>query len=257
MAVTDIENIPGHEVLALAGKKVLRPGGIAATRKLFSWAEFKSGKSLLELASSFGLNLEVLSHEYGLDVTGIDRNQASVERAKKAIADSDKAKIHIKLGDILKLDAVSDNYDYILAEAILTMQTDGHKRKILRDAYDKLNPGGLMLMHELVFTEDVKEMHRELSQIIRVNANALTADGWSQMLGEAGFEVVKLDTGPMSLLTPRGLLRDEGLLGTLKIVGNVVTNAKIRKRVLAMRGFFSANANKLAHITICARKKSA
>ena len=31
---------PGHQVLAAAGKRILRPGGKAATEQLFTWADF-------------------------------------------------------------------------------------------------------------------------------------------------------------------------------------------------------------------------
>ena len=42
-----IETMPGHEVLAMAGKTVLRPGGRKAAYQLFKWANFKKNKALL------------------------------------------------------------------------------------------------------------------------------------------------------------------------------------------------------------------
>lgn len=92
--------------------------------------------------------------------------------------------------------------------------------------------------------------------MIRVNANALTQEGWAGVLDQVGFSVKHIETGPMSLLTPAGLLRDEGMFGTLKIIGSVITKPRIRKRILAMRKFFADNQDKLAHITICAVKGS-
>ncbi len=44
----------GHQVLAAAGKRILRPGGKAATKQLFTWANFQPGETVLELAASFG-----------------------------------------------------------------------------------------------------------------------------------------------------------------------------------------------------------
>lgn len=248
----DIDTLPGHEVLALAGKKVLRPGGLTATRRLFKWAKFEQGRTLLELASSFGLNLKTLAVNYGLKVTGIDNSKASVARATQKL--QGQPHITIVHGDILELNALKDQYDYILAEAIVTMQAGPRKAKILANAYRRLKPGGKLLMHELVFTKDTEQMHRELSKVILVNANALTEQGWRAELEQAGFVVEQCEIGPMSLLTPAGLLRDEGLTGIAKIVGSVIINAKIRKRVLAMRAFFSSHQDKLAHITLCARK---
>ena len=249
-----IETLPGHEVLALTGKTVLRPGGIEATNRLFKLANFEKGKSILELASSFGLNVKRLSHEYGLIVTGIDNKESSVERAKESISSQGISNVHFMLGDILELNAIGKTFDYILAEAILTMQTDRNKKKVITDAYKMLKPGGLLLMHELVFTSEQEVMHKELSKVIKVNANALTQEGWTKLLKDARFSIAHVETGPMSLLTPAGLLRDEGIMGILRMIKNVIMNQKIRKRVLAMQSFFSTNSDKLAHITICAKK---
>lgn len=47
-------NASGHEVLAAAGKKYLRPGGRIGTEQLCEWANFQPGETVLELASSFG-----------------------------------------------------------------------------------------------------------------------------------------------------------------------------------------------------------
>lgn len=134
------------------------------------------------------------------------------------------------------------------------MQTDRNKKKVITDAYKMLKPGGLLLMHELVFTSEQEVMHKELSKVIKVNANALTQEGWAKLLKDARFSIAHIETGPMSLLTPAGLLRDEGITGILRMIKNIIVNQKIRKRVLAMRSFFSTNSDKLAHITICAKK---
>ena len=48
----NFETAPGHQLLAAAGKKKLRPGGRVATEQLFQWADFQPGETLLELACS-------------------------------------------------------------------------------------------------------------------------------------------------------------------------------------------------------------
>lgn len=48
---------PGYQVLAAAGKRILRPGGKAATEQLFTWANFQPGETVLELAASFCSNI--------------------------------------------------------------------------------------------------------------------------------------------------------------------------------------------------------
>ena len=53
-ATLNFQTASGHQVLAAAGKKYLRPGGRTATEQLFQWANFQPGETVLELASSFG-----------------------------------------------------------------------------------------------------------------------------------------------------------------------------------------------------------
>jgi len=40
-ATLNFATAPGHQVLAGAGKRILRPGGKAATEQLFTWANFQ------------------------------------------------------------------------------------------------------------------------------------------------------------------------------------------------------------------------
>jgi cyclopropane fatty-acyl-phospholipid synthase-like methyltransferase len=62
----NLQTAPGHQVLATAGKKILRPGGRLATEQLFTWANFQPGETVLELASSFGDNAINLAKHYGV-----------------------------------------------------------------------------------------------------------------------------------------------------------------------------------------------
>ena len=46
----------------------------------------------------------------------------------------------------------------------------------------------------------------------------LSPEDWYQLYQEAGFSNIESKVGPLSLMTPIGMIRDEGLLGTLKII---------------------------------------
>ena len=52
----NFKTAPGHEVLAAAGKTMLRPGGKLATEQLFEWADFQPGETgeLNPLTMSWG-----------------------------------------------------------------------------------------------------------------------------------------------------------------------------------------------------------
>ncbi|MFN6483497.1 MULTISPECIES: hypothetical protein [unclassified Nostoc] len=59
--ILNFQTATGHAISAAAGKKYLRPGGRIATAKLFQWANFQPGETVLELGSSFGYSAIALA----------------------------------------------------------------------------------------------------------------------------------------------------------------------------------------------------
>lgn len=257
----NLQTAPGHQVLAAAGKKVLRPGGHSATEQLLTWADLQPGETVLELAASFGYSAIALAQRYGVRVTGIEKNPASVERARANVAAAGLSdQVTILEGDIFQLDAIETQFDAVLAEAILTMQSASGKAKILSGIANCLKPGGKFLSHELLVSErtgtDRKaEIYAALRQAIRVNATPLSETGWVDVCQAAGLTVVQQQTGQMGLLHLPTLLRDEGLIDTLKIGWNVLTRPVIRQRVWGMRRVFQQHQSDLGYIVLMARKE--
>ena len=249
----NFETAPGHQLLAAAGKKTLRPGGRVATDQLFQWAGFQPGETVLELASSFGDNAIALAQRYNLRVVGIEKNPESVVRARANVAAAGLSdQIQIIEGDILHLDRLNEQFDYVLAEAILTMQSLSGKAKILTGIHGRLKPGGKFLSHELAVHDREAEIHRALAEAIRVNATPLSEADWIIACETAGLTVQQHHMGAMNLLSPRQMVRDEGIIGTARIWWNVLTKPPLRKRVLAMRSVFQQYQQDLGYIVLCA-----
>ncbi|WP_088892517.1 SAM-dependent methyltransferase [Leptolyngbya ohadii] len=251
----NLETATGHQVLAAAGKKILRPGGRAATEQLFTWANFQPDQTVLELASSFGYSAIALAQKYGVRVVGVEKNPESVARARANVAAAGLSdRIQIIEGDIFKLDQITEQFDYVLAEAILTMQSAPGKAKILSGIADRLKPGGKFLSHELLARQQEAEIQRTLAQTIRVNSNPLSEANWTAAIETAGLNVKQIQIGAMGLLNPRQVINDEGISGTLKILWNVLTKPAIRTRVLGMRKAFLQYRHDLGYIVSCSEK---
>lgn len=250
---TLIQTAPGHQVLAAAGKKYLRPGGRMATEQLLQWANFQPGETVLELASSFGYSAIALAQRYGVKVVGVEKNPDSVLQARTNIQAANlEDQIQIIEGDIFSLDTIPQQFDYILAEAILTMQSPPGKAKIIASIRNRLKPGGKFLSHELLARDKQEQIHSELSQVIRVNATPLSEADWINICETAGLQVQKSETGAMNLLNFGLMLQDEGVLNTLRILGNILTKEPIRKRVQEMRHVFTKYRHELGYIILCA-----
>jgi predicted O-methyltransferase YrrM len=252
----NFETATGHQVMAAAGKKILRPGGRVATNQLFEWAEFKPGETVLELAASFGYSAIALAKRYGVRVVGVEKNPESVARARANIqAAGLEDQVQVIEGDIFHLEQISGQFDYVLAEAILTMQSLPAKAKILRGIFDRLKPGGKFLSHELLVNDREAEIHRALASVIRVNSTPLSEDGWIDACKAVGLQVVQHQTGAMGLLNPAQIIQDEGWADALKFFWNALIQPRVRNRLLSMRRVFKQYQRELGYIVLCAERK--
>jgi cyclopropane fatty-acyl-phospholipid synthase-like methyltransferase len=251
-ATLNFQTASGHQVLAAAGKKYLRPGGRVATEQLFEWANFQPGETVLELASSFGYSAIALAKRYGVKVVGVEKNPDSVARARTNICAAGlEDRVEIIEGDIFHLEAIPGQFDYVLAEAILTMQSPPGKAKILAGIHNKLKLGGKFLSHELLARNKEDQIRTELAQVIRVNSTPLSEANWITACATAGLQVQKHQTGEMALLNLRRMFQDEGIVNTVRILVNVLTNEPIRKRLLEMRSVFQKYHHELGYIILC------
>lgn len=253
----NLDSATGHQVLATAGKKILRPGGRAATQHLFASANFKPGETVLELAASFGESAIALSKQFGVRVTGVEKNPESVARACTNIKTAGAAPlVQVIEGDIFFLDRISEQFDYVLAEAILTMQSPTGKAKVLKNIYDRLKPGGLFLSHELMVRSNREaEIHQALAQSLRVNSTPLTEAHWIEAFETVGLTVLQHQTGEMGLLKPTRIVADEGWIDAAKFFWKVLTQTQLRQRILTMRQAFQQYKQDLGYITLTAVKQ--
>ncbi|ELS02077.1 putative O-methyltransferase [Xenococcus sp. PCC 7305] len=250
----NFDTAPGHQVLAAAGKTILRPGGKAATEQLFAWANFQPEDTVLELAASFGTSAIALAKRFNVHVVGVEKNPDSVAKARENIQAAGLSdRITIIEGDIFQLDKITDKFDYVLAEAILTMQSDGGKAKILSAIKNHLQPEGKFLAQEMFVRSDESEVRKSLSQSIRVNASPLAIAEWAQACQEAGLNIQQQQTGDMNLLNLGQMLQDEGLWGTVKIAWNVLTHPNLRHRILRMRRSFQQQRHNIGYIAFYAK----
>ncbi|OBG82083.1 methyltransferase [Mycobacterium sp. E802] len=247
-------DLPGHWLLARLGKRVLRPGGLELTTRLLAAARIGSA-DVVELGPGLGRTATDIAAQRPRSYVGVDDSSATSALVQKAVAATGGRLIDADAADT-GLDAGSA--DVVVGEAMLTMQGDKAKRAIVEEAFRVLRPGGRYAIHELALMPDgldeaIKEdIRREMARAIKVNARPLTVAEWTELLTSAGFEVAEVDRAPMALLQPRRVVADEGLLGALRIVGNVLTHPDARKRVLHMRRTFNRYREQLTAVAIVA-----
>ncbi|MFV8162763.1 methyltransferase domain-containing protein [Mycobacterium sp. 134] len=247
-------DLPGHWLLARLGKRVLRPGGLELTTRLLSAARIDDA-DVVELGPGLGRTAADIAAQRPRSYVGVDDSSTTSVPLRKVMATSGGRLVDAD-ASATGLDAGSA--DVVIGEAMLTMQGEKAKKAIVDEAFRVLRPGGRYAIHELGLVPDdladeIKDdIRREMARAIKVNARPLTVAEWSGLLTSAGFEISSVDRAPMALLQPRRVIADEGVLGALRIVGNVLTHPAARKRVLHMRKTFNRYREHLTAVAIVA-----
>lgn len=257
MSRQSFEDRPAHWVLAEMGKNVLRPGGTAMTDDLVDALGITAADDVVEFAPGTGFTAQRLLERGPNAYTGIELDAEAAEALRRKLGGPTR---EIRTENAGATSLESDCADVVLGEAMLTMQPNDGKREIVAEAARLLRPGGVYGIHEMGLRPDDigadlrSQIHDDLAEVLKVNAQPIPRAEWIAILESAGFEVSVRRTAPMELLGPRRVIEDEGLLGTLRIVGNVLTTPAARKRIRRMRSVFQQYEEHLSAITIVAEK---
>ncbi|MGG0824279.1 class I SAM-dependent methyltransferase [Paenibacillus turicensis] len=244
----------GHTFLARLGKKRLRPGGIKATNWLIEQANLNESKKVLEVACNMCTTSMELAKTYGCHITAVDMDPRVLEKARHNISVNNlENKITLQQANAMKLPFENETFDVVFNEAMLTMLNGKSKQKAISEYYRVLKPGGILLTHDVMLAkEDMADTIESLRKTIHVNVEPLTLSRWEQVFKEEGF-VVSTSHGDMSLMSPKGMIRDEGLLGTLKIIRNGLKKEN-RGMFKKMYSFFNHPEVKMEYIAVASRK---
>ncbi|WP_299150888.1 class I SAM-dependent methyltransferase [uncultured Tateyamaria sp.] len=257
-AQLDASKMPGHWLLARVGKRVLRPGGLSMTHSLLDSLKINGSDNVVEFAPGLAATAHQIITMKPSSYIGIERDKNAVQFTARQLEGTDIAKViqgtasNCNLGD--------GEASVVVGEAMLSMQTQWQKELIAHEAFRLLGPGGRYGIHELSITPDQipieikQEIEAALSDAINVGARPLAESDWRKLLEAAGFEVEIVQHAPMHLLQPMRLIQDEGLLGALRIVKNLLFDRTARQRVLQMHRIFKKYETHLSAIMIVAKK---
>ncbi len=253
----EASRMQGHWLLARLGKRVLRPGGIDLTRRMLAAAALAPGERVVELGPGVGRTAELLLARHPSSYHGVDPNPEGRKQVAAVLERHPGAEYVV--ADAAATGLPDASADLVVGEAMLTIQSDEHKREIVAEAVRLLAPGGRYAIHELALRGDrspaeLEAARKELSRTIRVGARPLPLEAWKDLLTDAGLVVEWTGTAPMHLLEPGRLVQDEGLLGAARFWRNVRRTPGARDRVRAMRQAFQLQGELLSAVGMVARR---
>ncbi len=134
------------------------------------------------------------------------------------------------------------------------------KLKIAKEAFRLLKAGGRYGIHETCLLDNATakekkdEIEKALKEALRVGARPLLLTEWKELLVEAGFSVQEFIEAPMTLLTPKRLVQDEGVFGTLSFIYRVMRSPGAHQRIHKIRAAFGKYGSCISSAVLVAHK---
>jgi len=146
--------------------------------------------------------------------------------------------------------------DIAQIEASLTHHSH-HRKEAFFD--DLANHANKILVHEVCFktsnTEVQEQIKKDMSRVLNIGFYPETKESYQEMLKNAGYTTIDfVSVCDLALLSPKSVIKDEGLFGFVKILYNAITKPYLRSRMLATRKAMS-ESKELAYIIIVASKE--
>jgi ubiquinone/menaquinone biosynthesis C-methylase UbiE len=248
-----VKKLDPYVFMAVIGKRVIHPGGRAATETLLEHAAIQAGDRVLDVGCGVATTAVMVAERFGAEVTAVDIEPLMLERAEAAVrAAGAEDRVHVQQGDILSLDFPDDSFDVVVAEAV-TMFVD--RPKAARELVRVCRPGGRVLATEFMWRRPPSEEAREifLGQVcpgLRFD----TREDWVRIYGEAGLENIQVDEGPFEMMTPKGFVADEGAGRMFAIMGRVMTRPSYVRKMAWLMPRMRRAVPFLGYIVVAGRK---
>jgi ubiquinone/menaquinone biosynthesis C-methylase UbiE len=213
------------------GLKVIHPGGRRSTEQLITYAEFEAGHQVLDIGCGVGTTAIEIAKRFGCNVTAVDILPSMIERATMNIKAAGVGnRVKAEQGDILALQFDDNTFDRVIIEAV-TLFVD--RPKALKEVARVCRAGGYLVDHEAFFSKEPPPGLLEMvyaSPVPNVPADGI--DDWIKLYEAAGFTDIEYAAESMQA-GPGAILRDEGLVNMVKVLGRALTRGRYRRRLMA------------------------
>lgn len=157
-------------------------------------AELREGEVVLDLGSGGGIDVLLSAKRVGPTgrAYGLDMTDDMLELARRNAREAGVKNVEFLKGEIESVPLPDDSVDVIISNCVINLSTD--KRKVLREAFRVLKPGGRFAVSDVVVRGEVPdEVRRNVELWIGCLAGALEETEFLTLLQDAGFEQASVE----------------------------------------------------------------
>jgi SAM-dependent methyltransferase len=225
------------------GLSVLHPGGFISTNKLLELSKLDKSKKVLDIACGKGTTSILIAKRFGCKVVGIDISPDLIEEAKAlAIKNKIDSLTDFQVADATRLPFIDNEFDVSIAQAMLVLIDD--KESVIREALRVLKPTGLAGWIELTWRKNPSEQFmQQVSNVICAYCmlNVRISDDWNKLFVQSGASGLQTIIYPMHFSGFPGMIKDEGVSNSIRVIRKYLTDSKVRTRMNTMNKFFKRN----------------
>lgn len=177
-----------------------------------SIADLKPGETVVDLGSGGGFDSFLAATQVGETgrVIGVDMTPQMLDKARANARKDGYANVEFRLGEIEHLPIADNSADVIISNCVINLSPE--KLAVFREAFRILKPGGRIAITDIVATAPLPQEFKDNAHFVSAClAGAATMGNIEGMLGEAGFQEIRVQPREESRTVIRELLPDRGV----------------------------------------------
>jgi arsenite methyltransferase len=156
--------------------------------------ELKAGETVLDLGSGGGIDVLLSARRVGPTgkVYGLDMTDEMLALARENQKKAGATNVEFLKGEIEQIPLPDNSVDVIISNCVINLSAD--KRRVLREAFRVLKPGGRFAVSDVVVRGEIPEAVRKSMELwVGCVAGALHEDEYRTLLKDAGFDTVDVE----------------------------------------------------------------
>jgi SAM-dependent methyltransferase len=157
-------------------------------------ADLREGETVLDLGSGGGIDVLLSARRVGPTgkAFGLDMTDEMLALARQNQERAGVANVEFLKGDIERIPLPDASVDVIISNCVINLSAD--KRKVIREAFRVLRPGGRFAVSDIVMRGDVPApVRRSMELWVGCIAGALEEGEFRRLLLDAGFTDVSIE----------------------------------------------------------------